>query len=430
MKKLFTFILAGSLSPGIIAQAQTGTPQKQAQRPAAKTAQKAQPATVKNLTPQQKFVLDVVQSAVGLPQSDQQDRLRVLVSAANIASTVRPTLANQFAKEAMRIEQDLISAGETPAVSMLEAGHVDCGSVQSFVENIPPQKVSAAEQSLIGAVSLCPREALQPVQRKLEMGEQQGTLAPRAMMAVIDHVGAKTPWAEQQFETMFSSLPAKVEDFTSEAPNYAAMYAHMAPNVSKDAAKKAGIQFLLWLGKMEKSGERNLAVNIATGAMKEVLGEKSYDEALAGDVMARQVAQTAGQEGEMQQPEEENVSVLQAMDSSKVDRTEELTNLPPSLRAREAAASGFASGTEGNRKLADRYFDIAFSALEDVWSDRDKKKDAPAVIEEVSEAAAQVDAVDALKRAQRLQDPPAQAISMLAVARVVAGQQAPEAAKQ
>jgi len=41
----------------------------------------------------------------------------------------------------------------------------------------------------------------------------------------------------------------------------------------------------------------------------------------------------------------------------------------------------------------------------------------------VSEAAAHVDAVAALRRSQALEDPSAQAISMIAVARVVVGQQ-------
>jgi hypothetical protein len=95
--------------------------------------------------------------------------------------------------------------------------------------------------------------------------------------------------------------------------------------------------------------------------------------------------------------------------------------MKPSLRAREAAASGFADGTSGKRKLADRYFDIAFSAADEVWANRAKNANAPAVIEEISEAAAHVNAVDALQRAQKLQDPTAQAIGMLAVARVVAG---------
>jgi hypothetical protein len=162
-------------------------------------------------------------------------------------------------------------------------------------------------------------------------------------------------------------------------------------------------------------------VNIATDAMKQVLGQKAYDEALATDVMARQVAQNAGQPGEIEHPEEESVSVLSAMGSKGKDRTDELNNMPSSLRAREAAASGFATGTDGNKTMAGRYFDIAFSALNDVWDNRSAKTDAPAVVEEVSEAAAHVDAVDALQRAQRLQDPSARAIGMIAVARVVAG---------
>ena len=81
-----------------------------------------------------------------------------------------------------------------------------------------------------------------------------------------------------------------------------------------------------------------------------------------------------------------------------------------SLRAREAAASGFASGTAGDRKMADHYFDIAFASVEQVWSDRATlQTNAPAVVEEVSEAAAQVDPVAALQRSQRLQDPSAEA---------------------
>ncbi|HEX6878758.1 MAG TPA: hypothetical protein VF135_00205, partial [Terriglobales bacterium] len=203
-----------------------------------------------------------------------------------------------------------------------------------------------------------------------------------------------------------------------------AMYDRMAPDVDKNVATKAGIKMLLWLGKMKEGGARNLALNIVTGSMKQVLGEKAYDEALAQDVMARQVAQAAGQPGDAERPEEESVSVLQAMDSKGTDRIPELEKMAPSLRAREAAASGFATGTSGNRKQANRYFDLAFSSLDDVWSSRSEQADAPAIVEEVSEAAANVDPVDALKRAQRLQDPSASAISMIAVARVVAGQQA------
>ena len=80
--------------------------------------------------------------------------------------------------------------------------------------------------------------------------------------------------------------------------------------------------------------------------------------------------------------------------------------------------------------MADRYFDIAFSALDKVWDDRSSKTDAPAVVQEVSEAAAQVDPIDALKRTQKLSDKAAQAIGMIAVARVVSGGQTEEPAAQ
>jgi hypothetical protein len=90
------------------------------------------------------------------------------------------------------------------------------------------------------------------------------------------------------------------------------------------------------------------------------------------------------------------------------------------LRARQAAAYGFASGTSGDKKAASSYFDVAFAALNDVWKDRAPDTNVAAVVEEVSEAAANVDPVQALTRAQKLDDSSAQAISMLAVARVVA----------
>ncbi len=137
--------------------------------------------------------------------------------------------------------------------------------------------------------------------------------------------------------------------------------------------------------------------------------------------MAQQVAATADKDAVLTPPQEENVSVLQAMQKTD-DRTSELEALPPSMRAREAAASGFASGTAGDRKTADHYFDIAFSSLDEVWSSRAAlHTSAPAVVQEVSEAAAQVNPTDALQRTQRLQDPSAEAIGMLAVARVVVG---------
>lgn len=417
-KQLLTIVVALLLAGAAFSQ--------EAHKPAAAP---KKPAGQKTLSPQQKFVVDVVKSAVALPQSDQQDRLRVLTAAANVVSPIQSSLSRQFAREAMRIEQELILSGESPTTSILNEGLVDCGSVQGFVENIPEAKVGSAEQSLISAASMCSKQALQPVQRKIEAALDQGVVAPRALLAVIEQTGAKTPWAEQEFVKLFSSLPGKVEDYRNEAPNFAAMYERMAPEVSKDAATKSGLNLLDWISKMKDSGPKNLALNITTDAMKGALGEQAYRDALANDVVAQSVANSAGAPGEVEHPEEETVSVLQAMDNRNVDRTAELNKMPPSRRAREAAASGFATGTEGDRKSAGRYFDMAFSALNDVWDNRAKQKDAPAVIEEVSEASAQVDAIDALKRAQRLQDPSAQAISMLAVARVVAGQQNSVAAK-
>jgi len=426
MKSRTLILIAALILPttfvlGQAAKAPASSATKATSAPSAKPAGPSN-GTKTSLSTQQKFVLDVVQSAVALPQSDQQDRLRVLTSAANLLAPLKPALARQFAKEGMRIEQELIETGVKPAVSILDAGQIDCASAQSFVENIPDKQVAAAEQSLIAAESSCSREALEPVQRKLEMAMAQGVVAPRALLATIEQVGANTPWAQEYFVKLFASLPSDSEEARTEAPNFAAMYDRMAPVVDKDAAKTSGIKMLLWLGKMQEGGARNLAVNIVTEAMKSALGEKAYEDALASEVMARQVAQTAGQPGDAERPEEESVSVLQAMDHKGTDRIPELQKMAPSLRAREAAASGFASGTSGDRKDANRYFDLAFSTLEDVWSDR-AKIDAPAVIEEVSEAAAQVDPVDALKRAQRLQDPSASAIGMIAVARVVAGQQ-------
>ncbi len=426
MKRTILVFATALLVPSVLlfgqsAQAPASSPAKDTPALSSKPVGHAK-SEPKTLSKQQKFVLDVVQSAVALPQSDQQDRLRVLTAAANLVAPMKPALARQFAKEGMRIEQELIETGVKPTVSILDAGQIDCAAAQSFVENIPEKFVATAEQSLIAAESSCSREALQPVQRKLEQAMAEGVVAPRALLATIEQVGANTPWAQKYFVKLFDSLPSNMEEAHSEAPNFAAMYDRMAPVVDKDAAKTAGIKMLLWLGKMDEGGPRNLAVNIVTGAMKSALGPKAYDDALASDVMVRQVAQTEGQPGDAELPEDESVSVLQAMDEKGTDRMPELEKMPPSLRAREASASGFATGTSGDRKDATRYFDLAFSSLEDVWSDR-AKMDAPAVIEEVSEAAAQVDPIDALKRTQRLQDPSASAIGMIAVARVVAGQQ-------
>ena len=380
------------------------------------------------LDPHRKFVLDVVKSAVALPQPDSQDRLRVLHSAVSVVAPVDAKLARQLSQEGVRLESDLIEAGQQPAVSLFDAGSVDCATAAEFVQNLPAGSVTAAEQSLLGAIGSCPKQTVDLARQKLEAALDAGVLAPRALLATMEAAGPNSAWVQPEFVKMFGALPRDYEKFRHEAPNYSAMYIQLAPEVDKDAARKAGLKLLDWLARVPEGGERNLAVNMATNAMQQALGAEKYQEALSSDVMAAGIARTAGGAGEIDHPEEQNVSVLQAMGESGMDKTEDLQKLPPSQRAREAAAHGFAAGTGGDRKLADRYFDMAFSSANEVWAKRGESAGtggsaAPAVVEEISEAAAQVDAPSALVRAQHLDDPTAQAIGMLAVARVVLGQQ-------
>jgi len=377
-----------------------------------------------------KFAMEVLRTAVSLPQPDAQDRLRVLNSAAGVAAPLSPKLARSLAREGAKLELELINAGETPSVSLLASGHADCATAAEFVDAVPAKAVQQAEDSLLGALSLCPRQTFEPARRKVEAALGDGTLAARALLALMETAGTKSAWSQQQFVKMFGTLPRDAEGNTAEAPHFAAMFVRMAPEAAPDATKEAGLKFLEWLAKLEAGDERNFAVNLATDAMRQALGGERYEEALRGNVVAAGVARTAGQEAEVAHAEYESVSVLEAMGNRGNDRTEQIEKLPASLRAREAAAHGFANGTEGEKKLAERYFEIAFSALEELWKERGNgSDDAPAVIEEVSEAAAHVDAVAALARAQQLPDPTAQAISMLAVARVVVGAQERAAAE-
>ena len=364
--------------------------------------------------------------AVALPQAEQQDRLRVLNTAISVVRPIAPQYATRLAKEGAQIEADLISAGETPSASVLSDGEVDCNTAVDFVQRIYPKSVPAAEQSLIGALSNCKNQTEALVRQRVDTALEQGILVPRLLMALMDAEGPGSQWSQERFEQMFKSLPRDAEGAVKEAPNFAAMYANMAPQVDKDVAATSGLNLLEWLGKLDASGERTLALHITTDGMQKSLGDEGYKRALASNVMAKQAAESAGDDpGEVERPEEENVSVLNAMDSAHADNSEALKKLPPSLRARQAAAYGFASGTSGDKQGASSYFDIAFSALNEVWSDRAPGSHVAAVVEEVSEAAANVDPVQALTRAQKLDDPSAQAISMLAVARVVASSGTP-----
>lgn len=383
---------------------------------------KKEPATTVTpgkLSPQQKFVMETVKMAVALPQPDPQDRLRVLSTAAYVVSPIDKKMAKGLWREGVRIESELIRVGQKPAVSVLAAGQADCAAALNFVENLPEQSALEAEQSLIGAVTSCPKQTLEPVSRKLDAAMQKGVVPSRALMAVIEAQGAKTPWSQLHFEKMFNSLPDP-QQYAPEAENFAAMYARMAPEVSKDTASKTGLEMLAWVGKLQDSPVRNLSIRITTGAMQEALGQQAYQEALQKDVVASATVQNAGEEREIQRPTEDTVSVLEAMGNNGTDQSENLSKLPATQRARQAAANGFAAGTSGHKDQAAKYFDMAFTAADEAWDARTPQVDAAALVQEVGEAAAQVNSVNALSRAQKMRDSSAQAIAMLAVARVVA----------
>lgn len=389
---------------------------------AEKSAKKSARLARQKFTPEQKFVIDTVNMAVGLPQSDPQDRLRVLSSAANVISPIDRKHAKDLWREGVRIESELIQAGRKPAVSIMTSGQADCGSAQSFVENVPESSVVTAEQSLIGALTSCPKQTLDIVARKLDAALQKRIVAPRALMATIEAEGPRSPWSQIHFEGMFSSLPDP-KDKTAEAENFAAMYARMSTEVEKGIAKNAGLELLDWLAQQDDSGARSLALNVTIGAMKQAMGEQGFQDALSSDVVAGSVARNApfGAEAKIDRPPLESVSVLEAMRNNGTDQADRLRNLPASQRAREAAAHGFAAGTSGDKEQAGKYFDMAFAAADEVWESRSPEQNTAAIVEEVSEAAAQVDSVNALTRAEHLHDPSAEAIAMLAVARVVGG---------
>lgn len=411
MMKLIAGAAVAALS--LTALAQRETPKLKASRP-----QQQQTAAAK-LTPQQKFVLDTVNMAVALPESDPQDRLRVLASAAEVVSTVDRNMAKKLWREGVRIESDLIRVGQKPALSLMSTGQADCTAAQSFVENLPDSAAFQAEQSLIGAVTSCPRQTLDTVSRKVDAAMEKGVIPSRALMAVIEAQGSHSQWSRLHFEKMFNSLPDP-HDYAGEAENFAAMYARMAPDNDKALAARTGVKFLAWLGKVDDSPLRTMAIHITTGAMQQALGEEAYQATLQKDVAANATVQNAGKDREIERPQEDTVSVLEAMKDNGTDQTENLRGLPAVQRARQAAAHGFAAGTSGKKDQAAKYFDMAFTAVNEAWDARTPQVDTSAVVQEVGEAAAQVDSLRALARAQALRDSSAQAIAMLAVARVVA----------
>jgi hypothetical protein len=407
---------------GAAAWAQNPAPAAKATAaPAKATAAKTPSKQLSKEEARKKFILDVVNSAVSLPQSDPQDRLRVLSAAASVVGPIDPKLAQQYAKEGTAIETKLVAEGQTPNMTMLSGGNVDCATAATFVQTLPPSAVVDAQQALVGAIVNCPKQVNSVAAAKLEAAISQGVVAGRPLLALMNAQGMNSQWSHDVFTRMFSSLPDD-SSMAKEAPNYASMYMQVAGQVEPDTAKTAGKSFLYWLAKLPESPERSVATNLTSSALQQAVGADAYKELLRSDPTFQQLVNGSDPGATLPAPEEENVNVQEAGD--KGDRTDELHAMPASQRARNAAATGFITGTQGDRKQADHYFDIAFAALDEVWSSRrDAKVNAAEVVQEVSEAAAQVDAVEALQRAQKLQDPSAQAIGMLAVARVINGQQ-------
>ena len=124
------------------------------------------------LAPGQKFVIDTVKMSVALPESDQQDRLRVISTAADVVSPIDKKMAKNFWSEGAQIETVTWCGWvKRPAISMMSSGQVDCAAALSFVENVPDGAVLQAEQSLIVArLPSCPKQTLDAVSRKLDAG--------------------------------------------------------------------------------------------------------------------------------------------------------------------------------------------------------------------------------------------------------------------
>src|SRR3954467_11784106 len=91
-------VVFATLAPLLVAQTKAPAAKAAPGKPVSSAAQKQQA--------RKQFVLNVVKSAVALPQPDPQDRLRVLNSAASLAATVQPETAKSLAKEGARIEAD------------------------------------------------------------------------------------------------------------------------------------------------------------------------------------------------------------------------------------------------------------------------------------------------------------------------------------
>ncbi len=318
-------------------------------------------------------------------------------TAISVVSPVDPAYAKRLATEGVQVEAQLIGAGEKPAASIMETGQVSCATATQFVDGLPAARVADAEQSIIGAVGVC-TQAAQAARGETRFGTAQGQFAPRAFMATAERTGVKTPWSQSRFEKMMGELP-DAKAGKKEAPNFAAMYARMAPEVDKSVASKAGLDLLLWLSKVEDSPERNLAVTIMTRCHEAGAGQRGVR---GGAALGRDRAANSGHHrADGRDACGRGRKCLRARrrcSNANEDQTDSLSGLPPGLRARQAAAAGFANGTAGEPGEGAEVFRYRVSGVDEAWQQRQPGKNSPQRVEEVCEAAAQVNTVDALKR--------------------------------
>ena len=108
----------------LAAQAQRAVPKNPVQPKAAPE------SPARQLSPGQKFVIDTVKMATALPQSDQQDRLRVLSAAADVVSPIDKKMAKGFWNEGVRIESELVRLGHGPGVGYQEVERHEAASTR------------------------------------------------------------------------------------------------------------------------------------------------------------------------------------------------------------------------------------------------------------------------------------------------------------
>ena len=243
------------------------------------------------------------------------------IAAANVVSPIDQKLTQTFAKEGTAIETKLVAEGQKPAVSMLAGGHVDCASAATFVQTLPAASVMDAEQSLLGAITTCPKQVDQAAKTKLDAAVNQSVVAGRPIMALMEAEGAKSQWSRAMFAKMFASLPTDAASNTDEAPNYAAMFARLPRRWTKTRSRRPERNSCSGWRSCLTSPQRSVAVNLASGVLSDTLGATAYQELLRSDPMIQQAVGGADQKAMLPTPEEDGVSVLHAMGGTG-DRTD------------------------------------------------------------------------------------------------------------